>query len=108
MEESTIPRRPILVTMETGILAKHAAQKKMVVTQTKLDRWTRGSNERGGNSPQQLAIGRIMEAIQSEVGQVRKARVEIIRDGKRKAFLRPVKELVVLVPAGAGDRQPSS
>ena len=53
-------------------------------------------------------IGRIMEAIQSEDGQVRKARVEIIRDGKKKAFLRPVKELVVLVPTGAGDRQPSS
>ena len=53
-------------------------------------------------------IGRVMEAIQSEDGQVRKARVEIIRDGKKKAFLRPVKELVVLVPAGAGDRQPSS
>ena len=53
-------------------------------------------------------IGRVMEAIQSEDGQVRKARVEINRDGKKKAFLRPVKELVVLVPAGAGDRQPSS
>ena len=52
-------------------------------------------------------IGRIMEAIQSEDGQVKKATVEIIRDAK-KAFLRPVKELVVLVPAGAGDRQPSS
>lgn len=51
-------------------------------------------------------IGRITEAIQSEDGQVRKARVEIIRDGKKKAFLRPVKELVVLVPAGADDRQP--
>ena len=45
-------------------------------------------------------IGRITQAIQSEDGQVRKARVEIIRDGK-KAFLRPVKELVVQVPAGA-------
>ena len=50
-------------------------------------------------------LGRITEAIQSEDGQVRKARVEIIRDGKKKAFLRPVKELVVLVPAGADDCQ---
>ena len=53
-------------------------------------------------------IGRIMEAIQSEDGQVRKARVEILRDGKKKTLLRPVKELVVLVPTGTDDRQPSS
>ena len=51
-------------------------------------------------------IGRITEAIQSEDGQVRKARVEIIRDGKKKEFLRPVKELVVLVPAGTDDCRP--
>ena len=52
-------------------------------------------------------IGRVMEAIQSEDGQVRKARVEIIRDGKKKAFLHPIKELVVLVPAGAGSASPA-
>lgn len=50
-------------------------------------------------------IGKITEAIQSKDGQVQKARVEIIQDGKKKAFLRPVKELVVLVPAGADDCQ---
>ena len=47
VEESSIPCRPILATMETRILAKHAAQKKMVITQTKLDQWRRGSDERG-------------------------------------------------------------
>ena len=48
-------------------------------------------------------IGRVTEATKSEDGQVRKARVEIIREGKKKVFLRPVKELVVLIPAGADD-----
>ena len=53
-------------------------------------------------------IGRITKAIQSKDGQVRKARVEIIRDGTKKEFLRPVKELVVLVPVGAEDYRPCS
>ena len=43
----------------------------------------------------------------SKDGQVRKARVQIIRDGKR-VFLHPVKDLVVLVPAGTDERQPNS
>ena len=48
-------------------------------------------------------IGRVTEATKSEDGQVRKARVEIIRESKKKAFLRPVKELILLVPAGTDD-----
>ena len=48
-------------------------------------------------------IGRVTEATKSEDGQVRKARVEIIREGEKKAFLRPVKELILLVPAGTDD-----
>ena len=43
-----------------------------------------------------------MEAIQSEDGQVRKARVEIIRDGKKKAFLRPIS------PDGEEKKNPES
>ena len=53
-------------------------------------------------------IGRVTEAIQSEDGEVRKAQIEIIREDKRKVFLRPVKELVVLVPAGADDHKSCS
>ena len=49
-------------------------------------------------------MGRITEAVKSEDGQVRKAHVEIIREGKKKTFLRPIKELILLVPAAADDR----
>ena len=63
---------------------------------------------KGGIHRNSWPIGRITEAIHSEDGHVRKARVEIIRDSKKKVFLRPVKELVVLVPAVTDDRQPSS
>ena len=44
-------------------------------------------------------IGRVTEAIKSGDGQVRKAQVEIVREGKKKTFLRPIKELILLVPA---------
>ena len=44
-------------------------------------------------------IGRITEPEKSGDGQVRKAQVEIIREGKKKTFLRPIKELMLLVPA---------
>ena len=53
-------------------------------------------------------IGRVTEAIRSEDGQVRKAQVEIFREGKKKVFLRPVRELVALVPAGADDHKSCS
>ena len=53
-------------------------------------------------------IGRVTEAIKSEDGQVRKVRVEIIREEKRKVFLRPVKELVLLVPTEADDHKSCS
>ena len=44
-------------------------------------------------------MGIIAEAVKSEDGMVRKAHVEIIRGGERKTFLRPIKELVLLIPA---------
>ena len=47
-------------------------------------------------------ISRITEPEKSGDGQVRKAQVEIIREGKEKTFLRPIKELILLVP-GAPD-----
>ena len=46
-------------------------------------------------------IGRVSEAIESDDGRVRKAQVEIVRAGTKKKFLRPIKELVLLVPAPA-------
>ena len=45
-------------------------------------------------------IGRVTEAIRSDDGQVRKAQVEMFREGKKKTFLRPIKELILLVPTG--------
>ena len=46
-------------------------------------------------------IGRVSEAIESDDGQVRKAQVETVRSGAKKTFLRPIKELVLFVPAPA-------
>jgi len=41
-------------------------------------------------------LGRISEAIRSEDDRVRKVKVEVVRE--RKTYLRPVKELVLLLP----------
>ena len=43
-------------------------------------------------------MGRIAEAIKSEDGIVRKVFVSIMRAGKKKIMLRPIKELILLVP----------
>ena len=43
-------------------------------------------------------LGRISEAIRSEDDRVRKVKVEVARDGERKTYLRPIKELVLLLP----------
>lgn len=37
------------------------------------------------------------EAIESEDGRVRKARVKIFREGTKKIVLRPISELVLLL-----------
>lgn len=48
------------------------------------------------------------EAIESEDGRVRKANVEIARDGEKKVYLRPIKELTLLLPNnGTDDADPS-
>lgn len=44
-------------------------------------------------------IGRVSEAIVSDDRQVRKVQVKIVRGSMMKTFLRPVKEIVLLVPA---------
>ena len=43
-------------------------------------------------------LGKIVQAIQSEDGQVRKAVVKIMRDGEMKTYLRPISELVLILP----------
>ena len=57
-----------------------------------------------GLSPHNLAesiwpTGRVLAVLESEDGYVHKAEVAIEKEGKRKNFLRPVKELILLVPA---------
>ena len=53
-------------------------------------------------------LGRVTEAIESEDGRVRKANVEIARDGEKKVYLRPIKELTLLLPNnGTDDADPS-
>ena len=44
--------------------------------------------------------GRVSDTIRSEDGHVRTVEVTLVQDGKRKTFLRPVKELVLLLPTG--------
>ncbi|XP_048580423.1 uncharacterized protein LOC116604791 [Nematostella vectensis] len=43
-------------------------------------------------------IGRISEAIKSADDKVRKVKVDVVRDGEKKTYLRPIKELVLLLP----------
>ena len=43
-------------------------------------------------------LGRVEDVIRSEDDRVRKVKVEVIKDGERKAYLRPIKELILLLP----------
>ncbi|KAK3743582.1 hypothetical protein QZH41_001386 [Actinostola sp. cb2023] len=43
-------------------------------------------------------MGRVVDAIQSKDGLVRKASITVSRDGKLKTMFRPIKELILLVP----------
>ena len=52
-------------------------------------------------------LGRISEAIKSEDGEVRKAQVEVMKEGRKKTYLRPIKELVLLVPVQSDQTQPT-
>ena len=47
-------------------------------------------------------LGQIKEPIRSDDGLVRKAHVELWKDGSKKVYLRPIKELILLV---AGDQE---
>ena len=48
-----------------------------------------------------------MEAIRSEDDRDRKVKVEVVRDGERKTYLRPIKELVLLLPDDGMTIKPS-
>ena len=37
------------------------------------------------------------EVLRSDDGRVRKVKVNVVRDGERKTYLRPIKELVLLL-----------
>ena len=52
-------------------------------------------------------LGRITEAIKSEDGEVRKGQVELLKEGKERTYLRPIKELVLLVPVQSGATEPT-
>ncbi|XP_048576716.1 uncharacterized protein LOC116603307 [Nematostella vectensis] len=44
-------------------------------------------------------LGRVTEAVKSEDGRVRKAKVEVVRDRVKRTYLRPIKELILLIRA---------
>ena len=52
-------------------------------------------------------LGRVVEAIRSEDDRDRKVKVEVLRDGERKTYLRPIKELVLLLPDDGMTIEPS-
>jgi hypothetical protein len=47
----------------------------------------------------QWPLGRVVEAILSEDGKVRKAKIAISRDGEKKVYYRPINELVPIMHA---------
>ncbi len=42
-------------------------------------------------------VGRIMEAIKSDNGKVRKVKIAILKDGEKKVYYRPISELVLIM-----------
>lgn len=46
-------------------------------------------------------LGLVSEAIKGKDGEVRKAQMVVWREGKKKVFLRPLKELILLKPVRA-------
>ena len=48
-------------------------------------------------------LGRVGDVIRSEDGRVRKVKVEIVKEGEKKAYLRPIKELVLLLPEDSAE-----
>ena len=48
-------------------------------------------------------LGRVGDVMRSEDGRVRKARVEIVKEGEKKAYVRPIKELILLLPGGSAE-----
>ena len=42
-------------------------------------------------------LGRVSEALRSDNGRVRTVKVNVVRDGERKTYLKPIKELVLLL-----------
>ena len=50
-------------------------------------------------------LGRVSEVLRSDNSRVRKAKVNVVRDGERKTYLRPIKELVLLMTDTADPAQ---
>jgi len=48
-------------------------------------------------------LGQVGDVIRSEDGRVRKVNVEISKEGERTAYLRPIKELILLLPEGSAE-----
>ena len=46
-------------------------------------------------------LGRVGDVIRSEDGRVRKVNVEIVKEGEKKAYIRPIKELILLLSEGS-------
>ena len=51
-------------------------------------------------------LGRVSAVKKSEDGHVRSAEIAILKEGKMKTVLRPIKELVLLVPTAKGNANP--
>lgn len=48
-------------------------------------------------------LGRVIQVVRREDDRVRKAKVQVVKDGERKTYLRPIKELILLLPDNGAD-----
>jgi len=77
LEKSAVPCRSVLRTLAPGV-------SPVFTEETKVERT-------------EALLGKVVEAIASDDGEVRKANVLVCKEGVRKTYLRPISELVLMV-----------
>ena len=49
------------------------------------------------------SLGRVASAIKSKDDKVRKAEVVVVKEGQKKTYLRPIQELILLLPVNQAE-----
>ena len=92
METYSVLCRPVLAALETRKEPRKEPRRNLNVRDVVL-------LKEEGAYRNDWPTGRVLAVFESEDGYVRKAEVAIGKAGKRNNFLRPVEELILLVPA---------